>query len=64
MSAQPEDLSDAIAYCEIQLKRLGLNKRSPVIKLWLDINGYAGKWERLEINGFRDLYRFLQGCEP
>lgn len=61
--AQPQDLSDAIAYIEIQLKRLNLRKRSPVILLWLHINGYP-KWESLDLKGFRDLYRYLKECEP
>jgi hypothetical protein len=63
-SKKPDDLSDAIAHCDTQLKRLGLSKRSPAIVLWLDINGYAGQWERLDLPGFRDLYRFLLRCEP
>jgi len=61
--APPQDLSNAIAHCECELKRLGLKKRSPVVILWLEIAGYAGQWERLDYQGFRDLYRFLKKCE-
>jgi hypothetical protein len=58
------DLGDAIAHCEAQLKRLGHSKKSSVIVLWLELNGYAGQWERLDLAGFRDLYRFLKRCAP
>ena len=64
MADAPQDLSEAIAHCEAQLRRLGLKKKSPIIRLWLDINGYAGRWEGLELRGFRDLYRFLRDCDP
>jgi hypothetical protein len=59
-----QDYGDAIAHCELQLKRLGIGKRHPTIILWLDINGYSGDWNRLEYLGFVDLYRYLTRCEP
>lgn len=58
----PEDLSNAIAHVEIQLKRIGLRKNSPVIILWLHMAGYV-RWEALDMNGFRDLYKFLKECD-
>lgn len=61
----PEDLGDAIAYCETQLKRLNLHKKSPAIILYLHMAGFAGDWGRLNSkNDFRDLYKFLAQCEP
>jgi hypothetical protein len=63
MPQPPEDLSNAIAHCEAQLKRLGLRKTSAVILLWLHMSGYM-RWEVLDLNGFRDLYKFLKECEP
>jgi hypothetical protein len=59
----PEDLSHAIAHVEAQLKRLGLRKASIEILLWLHMAGYM-RWEALDLNGFRDLYKFLKECEP
>lgn len=58
-----EYLGDAIAHCEVELRRLALHKYSPVIVLWLEMSGYAGQWERLDRAGFRDLYKFLKRCE-
>jgi hypothetical protein len=63
MPNPPEDLSNAIAHVEIQLKRLGLRKTSPVIILWLHMAGFV-RWEALDMNGFRDLYKFLKDCDP
>jgi hypothetical protein len=60
---EPQDLGDAIAHCEAQLKRLGLIKQSPVVVLWLEMNSYAGDWARLDYNGFANLYRFLKQCK-
>ncbi len=56
---EPHDLGDAIAHVRIQLDRRGLTKNSPEILNWLQANGYKG-WDYLELNGFRDLYRFLE----
>jgi hypothetical protein len=61
---RPHDLSDAITHVEAQLLRLNLRKTSAVIILWLEMSGHAGQWERLELNGLRDLYRYLSRCEP
>lgn len=60
---KPQDLSSAIAHVEAQLKRLGLRKTSAVILLWLHMAGIM-RWENLDLNGFRDLYKFLKECEP
>ncbi len=60
---EPQDLSNAIAHVEAQLKRLGLRKTSAVIILWLHMAGFM-RWEALDLNGFRDLYKFLKECEP
>lgn len=62
MSNPPVDLGNAIAHVEIQLKRLGLRKNSPVVILWLHMAGFV-RWENLDMNGFRDLYKFLKECE-
>jgi hypothetical protein len=59
----PQDLSNAIAHVETQLKRLNLRKTSAVILLWLHMSGFM-RWENLNLNGFRDLYKFLKECEP
>jgi hypothetical protein len=58
-----KDLGDAIAACEIEIKRLGLQKYSPVVVLWLEISGYAGDWNRLDYEGFANLWRFLKKCK-
>ena len=58
----PQDLSEAIAHCEAELKRLYLFKKSPIIVLWLEMNGYAGEWSRLGYDGFANLYRYLKKC--
>jgi hypothetical protein len=57
------DLSQAIAACEIEVKRLTLQKCSPVIVLWLEMSGYAGDWNRLDYEGFANLWRFLKKCK-
>jgi hypothetical protein len=59
----PQDLSNAIAHVETQLKRLNLRKTSAVILLWLHMAGFM-RWENLNLNGFRDLYKFLKECDP
>lgn len=57
------DLSQAIASCEVEIKRLNLQKYSPVIVLWLEVSGYAGDWNRLDYEGFANLWRFLKKCK-
>lgn len=59
---QVQDYGDAIAHCEIQLKRLNLGKQSPTVMLWMHMNGYPGGWPDLDYDGFRHLWRFLKQC--
>jgi hypothetical protein len=59
---QPQDLSNAIAHCEVEIKRLSLTKKHPTMMLWCAINGYPNGWPDLDYNGFRHLWRFLKKC--
>ncbi|NCJ06657.1 hypothetical protein GS597_09090 [Synechococcales cyanobacterium C] len=58
----PRDLSDQVAACECELKRLGLGKHDFSVLQWLRSNGYE-RWEALDAAGLYTLTRELRRCD-
>lgn len=63
MADSVDDLSDAIAFVELELKRLRLRKNSLAIQLLLLSVGVT-RWEALDREGFRAIYSVLKRCQP
>jgi hypothetical protein len=60
---RPHDLSDAIAACQAELIRLGLDRQSPSVMLWIDSRGFQ-TWDDLGLGSFQALAKFLARCKP
>lgn len=58
-----QDLAAAIEYLELEMMRLGLNKRGFEILTWCQVHGYPS-YEDLDLSGMRRLWLDLKKSEP